>query len=118
MKSASSMDGPSKRSVVFKVRDGKRPVTELNELEIVEGEIYANIWQTDRIARNLSADRQGHGVDRSDRPSRCALPAESRCGVERHRLRCGKKAALRYPASSGRRCFENPADAEEKSPVR
>jgi glutamine cyclotransferase len=23
----------------------------LNELEIVEGEIYANVWQTDRIAR-------------------------------------------------------------------
>src|SRR5512140_3517763 len=33
------------------VRDGDKPVTELNELEIVEGEIYANVWQTDRIAR-------------------------------------------------------------------
>jgi glutamine cyclotransferase len=30
--------------------DGK-PVTQLNELEWVDGEIYANIWQTDRIAR-------------------------------------------------------------------
>ncbi|WP_077035337.1 glutaminyl-peptide cyclotransferase [Pelomonas sp. KK5] len=30
--------------------DGK-PVTQLNELEWVEGEVYANIWQTDRIAR-------------------------------------------------------------------
>lgn len=28
-----------------------RPVTMLNELEWVEGEIYANVWQTDRIAR-------------------------------------------------------------------
>ena len=28
-----------------------RPVTNLNELEYVRGEIYANIWQTDRIAR-------------------------------------------------------------------
>ena len=28
-----------------------RPVDQLNELEWVEGEIYANIWQTDRIAR-------------------------------------------------------------------
>ena len=27
------------------------PVTNLNELEWVKGEIYANIWQTDRIAR-------------------------------------------------------------------
>jgi glutaminyl-peptide cyclotransferase len=30
--------------------DGK-PVANLNELEWVKGEIYANIWQTDRIAR-------------------------------------------------------------------
>ena len=35
----------------LKVRDGSVPVTELNELEFVEGEIYANVWQTDRIAR-------------------------------------------------------------------
>jgi glutamine cyclotransferase len=28
-----------------------RPVDELNELEWVEGEVFANIWQTDRIAR-------------------------------------------------------------------
>ena len=28
-----------------------RPVTQLNELEWVDGEIYANIWQTDKIAR-------------------------------------------------------------------
>ncbi len=28
-----------------------QPVAELNELEWVKGEIYANIWQTDRIAR-------------------------------------------------------------------
>jgi glutamine cyclotransferase len=27
------------------------PVRNLNELEWIEGEIYANIWQTDRIAR-------------------------------------------------------------------
>ncbi|MET0382454.1 MAG: glutaminyl-peptide cyclotransferase [Burkholderiaceae bacterium] len=27
------------------------PVDQLNELEWVEGEIYANVWQTDRIAR-------------------------------------------------------------------
>lgn len=33
------------------VTDGGRPVRELNELEYVKGEIYANIWHTDRIAR-------------------------------------------------------------------
>ncbi len=33
------------------VRDGGRPVVGLNELEVVKGEIYANVWQTERIAR-------------------------------------------------------------------
>ena len=33
------------------VRDGKIPVKDLNELEYVREEIYANIWHTDRIAR-------------------------------------------------------------------
>ena len=33
------------------VRDHCGPVTELNELEFIHGEIYANIWHTDRIAR-------------------------------------------------------------------
>jgi glutamine cyclotransferase len=33
------------------VTEGGKPVPNLNELELVEGEIYANIWQQDRIAR-------------------------------------------------------------------
>ena len=33
------------------VRDGKTPVPRLNELEFVKGEIYANVWETERIAR-------------------------------------------------------------------
>ncbi len=33
------------------VYDERGPVLNLNELEYVEGEIFANIWQTDRIAR-------------------------------------------------------------------
>jgi glutaminyl-peptide cyclotransferase len=33
------------------VTDGGKPVTALNELEFVRGEILANVWQTDRIAR-------------------------------------------------------------------
>ena len=35
----------------IKVRDGGKQVDQLNELEFVEGEIYANIWHSDRIAR-------------------------------------------------------------------
>jgi glutamine cyclotransferase len=33
------------------VTDKGRPVPELNELEYIRGEIYANVWQTERIAR-------------------------------------------------------------------
>ncbi|MHB8301581.1 MAG: glutaminyl-peptide cyclotransferase [Acidobacteriaceae bacterium] len=33
------------------VTDGSNPVLNLNELEYIHGEIYANVWQTDRIAR-------------------------------------------------------------------
>lgn len=33
------------------VHDQDRPVTRLNELEYIQGEIYANVWQTDHIAR-------------------------------------------------------------------
>jgi glutamine cyclotransferase len=35
----------------FMVHDGTTQIKELNELEFVEGEIFANVWQTDRIAR-------------------------------------------------------------------
>jgi glutaminyl-peptide cyclotransferase len=35
----------------IRVRDGGIPVRDLNELEFVRGEIYANVWHTDRIAR-------------------------------------------------------------------
>lgn len=35
----------------MKVTDAGQPVTHLNELEWIEGEIWANVWQTDRIAR-------------------------------------------------------------------
>ena len=33
-----------------RVRDGGRPIENLNELEMVKGQVYANIWHTDRIA--------------------------------------------------------------------
>ncbi len=40
----------------FTVHDGGEEINELNELEWVRGEIYANIWQTDRIARISASD--------------------------------------------------------------
>lgn len=33
-----------------RVRDGREPVGRLNELEFINGNVYANVWQTDRIA--------------------------------------------------------------------
>ena len=35
----------------IKVLDGVAPLNELNELEYIKGEIYANIWHSNRIAR-------------------------------------------------------------------
>ncbi|HKP71485.1 MAG TPA: glutaminyl-peptide cyclotransferase [Pyrinomonadaceae bacterium] len=37
--------------VLSVIDEGGEPVSHLNELEYVKGEIYANIWQTDRIVR-------------------------------------------------------------------
>ena len=42
----------------IEVHDGENVVDQLNELEFVQGEIYANVWHSDRIARISPAD--GH----------------------------------------------------------
>jgi glutamine cyclotransferase len=34
----------------IQVRDGDTPVTNLNELEYIDGSIYANVWETTKIA--------------------------------------------------------------------
>lgn len=36
---------------VISVSDNGRPINNLNELEFIDGEIFANIWQTDHIIR-------------------------------------------------------------------
>ena len=36
---------------VLQVKDGDKAIRYLNELEWVEGEIWANVWQTECIAR-------------------------------------------------------------------
>lgn len=60
------------------VRDGGAPLTDLNELEYIDGRVYANVWQTDRIAiieptsgqvtgwidlHGLRADAEARGTD-------------------------------------------------------
>jgi glutaminyl-peptide cyclotransferase len=42
------------------VTDGGQPIKQLNELEYIKGEIYANIWHSDRIAR--ISPRDGHVI--------------------------------------------------------
>lgn len=44
---------PETRRVVrrLKVRDGRQPMHQLNELEYIDGEIWANVWRSDRIMR-------------------------------------------------------------------
>jgi len=44
----------------LRVADGGRGIDQLNELEWVDGELLANVWQTDRIARISPAD--GHVI--------------------------------------------------------
>ncbi len=42
------------------VMDGKKRIEKLNELEFIKGEIYANVWHSDRIARISPQD--GHVI--------------------------------------------------------
>ena len=60
------------------VTDEGQPVDQLNELEWVKGEIYANIWQTDRIARIDPVT--GHVKGWIDLAG--LLPAEDRPGTD------------------------------------
>lgn len=60
------------------VRDPNGPVPELNELEYVKGEIFANVWQTERIARIAPAD--GHVTGWIDLTG--LLPASERTGTD------------------------------------
>ena len=42
------------------VKDGNKVIDQLNELEFIKGEIYANVWHSDRIARISPQD--GHVI--------------------------------------------------------
>jgi len=42
------------------VKDNGRAIEQLNELEYIKGEIYANVWHSDRIAR--ISPRDGHVI--------------------------------------------------------
>jgi glutamine cyclotransferase len=59
------------------VRDGERPVAQLNELEYARGKLYANIWHSDRIAVIDSATGQVSGwLDLSELRHRLPKPPD------------------------------------------
>jgi glutamine cyclotransferase len=60
------------------VKDGGKPIDQLNELEFIKGEIYANVWHSDRIARISPAD--GHVVAWIDLTG--ILPDQQRINAE------------------------------------
>jgi glutamine cyclotransferase len=60
------------------VKDGSNPVEQLNELEYVKGEIYANVWHADRIAR--ISPRDGHVIGWIDLTG--LMPASRRLNAE------------------------------------
>lgn len=62
----------------FTVHDGVRKIDNLNELEWVNGEIYSNVWQTERIARISPVDGRVLGwIDLTG-----ILPPADRDGVD------------------------------------
>ena len=60
------------------VHDATEKVEELNELEYIHGEIYANVWHTDRIARISPKD--GHVIAWIDLSG--LLPEDQRVNAE------------------------------------
>jgi len=60
------------------VHDGVRPIDQLNELEWVKGELYANVWHSDRIARISPSD--GRVVGWIDLKG--ILPSSDREGID------------------------------------
>lgn len=60
------------------VKDGAKTIDQLNELEYVKGEIYANVWHSDRIAR--ISPRDGHVIGWMDLTG--ILPASERINDE------------------------------------
>ncbi len=51
------------------VTDHGRAVINLNELEYIQGEIWANIWQTETHRQNLALYRKCQRLDRYERPA-------------------------------------------------
>jgi glutamine cyclotransferase len=84
-----------KQTGTLVVRDGGTPVAHLNELEYVKGEIYANVWQTERVA--LIAPKTGRVTGWAD--LRGLLDPREAADVER---RGGVLNGIAYDAAGDR----------------
>ena len=60
------------------VKDGAKTIDQLNELEYIKGEIYANVWHSERIARTSPKD--GHVIAWIDLTG--LLPADQKVNAE------------------------------------
>jgi glutaminyl-peptide cyclotransferase len=60
------------------VKDGSKVISQLNELEFIKGEIYANVWHSDKIARISPLD--GHVIAWIDLTG--LLPSQQRIDSE------------------------------------
>jgi len=60
------------------VKDGNKIIDQLNELEFIKGEIYANVWHSDMIAR--ISPRDGHVIAWIDLTG--LLPSNQRIDAE------------------------------------
>lgn len=86
----------------LEVREGSTPITRLNELEWVDGVIYANVWMSDRIARidpvtgqvtgwiDLAVLKQKTGITPADEARGAVLNGVAWRSDKKHLLVTGK----------------------------
>ena len=92
---ASPRRSPSRKTAI--------PSPNLNELEFIHGEIYANIWHTDRIVRISPATGKVLGsIDLTGLLPRTSAPIPSR--PQRHRLRRRPRPPLRHRQALAKAC--------------
>ena len=71
----------------IQVHDHGMPITRLNELEYIKGEVFANVYLTDRIVRiSQKKNRPDHRLDRSSRFVVGQRPNSTSGCFERHSL--------------------------------
>jgi glutamine cyclotransferase len=71
-----------------------RPLPRLNELEWIDGEIWANVWTSNQLVRIDPDSGGGHGHRRPQRPAGGGGPSRRRGRTEWHRLERRCTAAL------------------------